>query len=227
MKYGVVPAGGLGTRMTLTSTAKELLPVAGRPVIEYILERLALLNPSRIFVTTAFDKQDLIHYLTKHSRHKNLVTVVPGPRLGLMHGIVSPSSQLKSTDDLYFGLPDTIWFPQRGYLSLSTTVPLALGLLPTDTPQLYGSVVLDKNQKIISISEKPTHPTSRWIWAFGKLKVQAALRLNHKLNFTDALGDYALKQEVSVMTFENGMYLDIGTPENYQKANSLMNKHHD
>jgi len=215
MRYGVVPSGGLGKRSQL-SHSKELALVAGRPVIEYIFDRLKLAGINQIFVTTHADKVDLIKYLTNISPHKSSLKIVLGERKGLLDGIVSPGFNLYPTDELYFGLPDTVWYPENGYKRIAS-VPndIVLGVLPTDTPELYGSVTVAGGYAK-SIIEKPSNTTSLWIWAFGKFKVSVIpefLRLSESNPaFTNVLGSYTAKSPVPVVTFPSGKYFDTGTP---------------
>ncbi|MEI8232710.1 MAG: NTP transferase domain-containing protein [bacterium] len=215
MRYGVVPSGGLGKRSQL-SHSKELALVAGRPVIEYIFDRLKLAGIDQIFVTTHADKVDLIKYLTNISPHRSSLKIVLGERKGLLDGIVSPGSSLRPTDELYFGLPDTVWYPENGYKRIAS-VPndIVLGVLPTDTPELYGSVTVAGGYAQ-SIIEKPSSTGSPWIWAFGKFRVSLIpqfLKLAEETPaFTTVLGGYALTSPIPVVTFRDGIYFDTGTP---------------
>ena len=58
MKYGSIPAGGLGTRLQPLGFSKELAPVAHKAVIEYLIERMLLAGIDKIFINTAEDKTD-------------------------------------------------------------------------------------------------------------------------------------------------------------------------
>lgn len=222
MRFAVVPSGGLGLRSGLPSS-KELSRVAGIPVIEYIFARLKLAQVEAIFVTVSPDKTDLITYLTHDSPCQEMIHLCVGPRLGLLDGIISPARSLASEDELYFGLPDTVWFPNNGFAQLAKVKgDLVLGLLPTDTPQLYGSVIVE-GDVATSIVEKPSISTSPWIWAFGKFRAKIAqdllaLSSSHPA-FTDTLGAYARLHPVKVVTFADGKYFDTGTPEGLSATN--------
>lgn len=225
MKYGVVPSGGLGIRSGLPHS-KELAKVAGRPVIEYVLDRLTIAGIKHIFVTSAPDKTDLNSYLSTRSPHHHLLTVLLGERRGLLDGIVSPAATLSPNDELYFGLPDTIWYPETGFTALTrVSGDLVLGVLPSTTPELFGSVTI-AGDLATSIIEKPAHPTSHWIWAFGKFQVSIVPELLHLsvLNpvFTNLLGGYANIHELPIITFPEGKYFDTGTPSGLLEANQYV-----
>lgn len=227
MRYGVVPSGGLGTRSGLPHS-KELALVGGIPVIEYIFDRLVIAGIHKIFVTTAPDKTDLIDYLKNVSPNRKLITISIGERQGLLDGIISPAHFMEKTDEIYFGLPDTVWFPEDGFKEIAKVKnDLVLGCLPSDTPEIYGSVNVEKGIAT-SIIEKPKNPTSPWIWAFGKFKVSlipTLLNLSKSdPTFTNVLGSYAKSNSVKVVTFKSGKYFDIGTPAGLSATNQYVQK---
>lgn len=227
MQYGVVPAGGLGTRSGLTHS-KELSAVAGVPVIEYIFDRLVISGITHIFVTLAPDKTDLIDYLVHVSPHSSQLILRVGPRRGLLDGLVTPATELSPSDELYFGLPDTVWYPEDAYRAVQGVhSEVVLGALPSDTPQLYGSVTV-KAGLATDIIEKPKHPRSPWIWAFGKFRVRVVSEFLDLANstpvFTNVLGSYARAHQVPVVTFAKGKYFDTGTPAALQAANHYVQK---
>ncbi len=84
IKKAVIPAAGLGTRMLpLTKTQpKEMLPVAGKPCIQYIVEELASVGVEQILIITGqrkrviedhFDKDLYLEQLLQMSEQKELL----------------------------------------------------------------------------------------------------------------------------------------------------------
>jgi dTDP-glucose pyrophosphorylase len=227
MRYGVVPAGGLGTRSGLPH-AKELARVGGKPVIEYILDRLRTARMDKIFITVAPDKKDLISYLETNSPHRQYIDIVVGERKGLIAGIVGPANNLHEEDELYFGFPDTVWYPETGFQSLITNVQdIVLGLLPSQTPQLFGSVIINNNT-ITAIQEKPQKPQSSWIYGFGRIKVKAIPKLIELAAeytiFTELLDAFNKQNPIGYALFPEGVYMDTGTPAGLKMAQDYVSK---
>lgn len=233
MRYGSIPAGGLGTRLQPIGFSKELAPVGGRAVIEYLIERLLRAGVDKIFVNTAEDKTDLIRYLSTKSPYRNNLVYLVRERKGLLDGIVQPASLLHPNDQLYFGLPDTIWYPQDGYKELDkSSGKLILGLFDTGTPESFDSVKCGDNGQIQSIEVKVENPKSKWTWGIGKLRASEATVLTKLANkqrgtplFGVAMHEYAQLYPAYAVQLNSSSYLDIGRPELYRQAESFVQSH--
>jgi len=233
MLYGSIPAGGLGTRLQPLGFSKELAPVGGRAVIEYLIERLLLAKVDRIFINTAEDKTDLIRYLSTKSPYRDQLVFLVRERKGLLDGIVQPAQFLRASDELFFGLPDTIWFPKNAFSQINKQPgKLVLGLFDTGTPERFDSVVIGKNNRIRSIKVKVNSPKTKWTWAIGKLRVGEVPKLLKLASFQKgiplfglALDAYAKKNPSYAVELKNSDCLDIGQPEDYQLAEKFIYSH--
>lgn len=233
MKYGSIPAGGLGTRLQPIGFSKELAPVARRAVIEYLIERMVLAGVDKIFINTAEDKTDLIRYLSTKSIYKDMLVFLVRERKGLLDGIVLPEQFLREDDELYFGLPDTIWYPRDGFAQLDTLPgELVLGLFDTGTPDKFDSVVIDKNSQIKSIEVKVAKPKTKWTWAMGKLSVKAARLLRHYETqlgdhplFGDAMNLYCQDHPGYAVELAGSHCIDIGVPDDYDRADAFVKQY--
>lgn len=233
MKYGSIPAGGLGTRLQPIGFSKELAPVGRRAVIEYLIERMVLSGIDKIFINTAEDKTDLIRYLSSKSIYKDMLVFFVRERKGLLDGIVLPEQFLHEDDELYFGLPDTIWYPKDGFAQLDKLRgELILGLFDTGTPEKFDSVVIDNNSQIKSIEVKVAQPKSQWTWAMGKMTVRAARflrtyeqKLGDKPLFGQAMHLYAADHPSYAVELADSHCIDIGVPDDYDRAESFVKQY--
>lgn len=233
MKYGSIPAGGLGLRLQPIGFSKELAPVARRAVIEYLIERMLLAGVDKIFINTAEDKSDLIRYLAQKSPYKNNLIFMVRERKGLLDGIVLPEQFLRDDDQLYFGLPDTIWYPKDGFSQLDRYHgELVLGLFDTGTPEKFDSVVINKSNQIKSIEVKVVKPKAKWTWAMGKLTVRAARLLRQ---YEQKLGDkpllgyamhlYCQDHPGYGVELAGSHCIDIGIPDDYDRADAFIKQY--
>jgi len=233
MRYGSIPAGGLGTRLQPIGFSKELAPVAGRAVIEYLIERLVLAGIDKIFVNTAEDKTDLIRYLASKSPYRDHLIYLVRERKGLLDGIVQPTPFLRPDDELYFGLPDTIWYPLDGFSHVANHKgKLVLGLFQTGTPSSFDSVAINASGQIQSIEVKVPSPKSDWTWGIGKIEVSQVPTLIDLVSkqagtplFGVAMHEYCQSHPGFAVKLENSSYLDIGQPDSYAQAASFVGTH--
>lgn len=67
IRKAVIPAAGLGTRMFPASKAipKELFPLAGRPMIHYVVEEAILSGIEEIFIVISPEKKQIIEYFNE------------------------------------------------------------------------------------------------------------------------------------------------------------------
>jgi dTDP-glucose pyrophosphorylase len=233
MKYGSIPAGGLGTRLQPIGFSKELAPVRRRAVIEYLIERMVISGIDKIFINTAEDKSDLIRYLADKSIYKKNLIFMVRPRQGLLDGIVLPEQFLREDDELYFGLPDTIWYPKDAFSQLDNLPgELVLGLFDTGTPEKFDSVVIDSSSQIQSIEVKVKAPKTKWTWAMGKMSVKAARFLRdyeHKLGehplFGEAMHLYCQDHAGYAVQLAGSHCIDIGVPDDYDRADDFVKQY--
>ncbi|MBT7307526.1 MAG: NTP transferase domain-containing protein [Gammaproteobacteria bacterium] len=233
MQYGSIPAGGLGTRLQPIGFSKELAPVAGRAVIEYLIERMVASGIEKIFINTAEDKTDLIRYLSTKSEYRDHLIYLVRERKGLLDGIIQPAQFLRGDDELFFGLPDTIWYPTDGFSQvMDQPGKVVLGLFDTGTPDSFDSVVTGDNNQIQSVEVKVANPKSKWTWGIGKLTVSEIpllTKLAGKQEGTPLFGvaahDYAQSHPAFAVELSGSSYLDIGQPEAYAQADQFVQSH--
>ena len=83
IKQAIIPLAGLGTRLLpLTSIfAKELLPINGKPGIEYILDECANAGIKKIIFIISKKKQMIKDYFYKDSFYKRIIKKKKDPRV--------------------------------------------------------------------------------------------------------------------------------------------------
>ena len=75
IKQAIIPLGGLGTRMLpLTSvTPKELLPINGKPNIEYIIEECIEAGIKKFIFIISKKKQNIKKYFFNDNFYKKII----------------------------------------------------------------------------------------------------------------------------------------------------------
>jgi dTDP-glucose pyrophosphorylase len=161
MMWGIVPAAGSGTRIQPLAFSKELLPVGSRcdngferprAVSEHLIERMTTAGVDRICFVISPTKSDILRYYGGRFGPAHVVYgVQPEPR-GLCDAIFRAAPLVAPDDAVLIGLPDTIWFPEDGFLALPED-RLALLLFPVDRPELFDAVVTASDGRVRAASE--------------------------------------------------------------------------
>ena len=160
---GLVPAAGYGRRLQPSPHSKEVLPVLGKPVMTYLVERMRLAGAVEIRVVTRPEKKDVID----QARVLGAKVVHGHPEsVGASFGM--GMAGLEDDAIILLGFPDTIWYPEEGFRvlleALHDRTRLALGLFETTEPNRSDVVMLDGDGLVSSVDVKPLHPRSRWLW---------------------------------------------------------------
>jgi glucose-1-phosphate thymidylyltransferase len=168
----LILGAGYGTRLyPLTQTvAKPLLPLAGRPMLDYLLDRIR-----------EVDEVEAVHVVTNHkfaasflewaaSRHVQVHddgTTSEEDRLGAIGdiqfvvdraGLSSQDLLVVAGDNLFdYSLADFVrWWHGKG--EASAVVLYDVGSL--ELAARYGIVEVDENDRLLSFVEKPEQPQS-------------------------------------------------------------------
>ena len=236
--WGIVPAAGSGTRIQPLAFSKELLPVGSRredgierprAVSEYLVERMIRAGADRICFVISPTKSDILRYYGSRFGPAHVVYgVQPEPR-GLCDAIFQAVPLIAPADTVLIGLPDTIWFPEDGFLKLPDD-RLALLLFPVDRPELFDAVVTAPDGRVLEVQVKQREPASIWIWGAFKMP-GAVLHELHSLWCERAQQDEYLGTLINAYLALGGeaygtrageAYVDVGTLNGYREAIRLL-----
>ena len=224
----IIPVAGNGTRLLPYSDRiqKCLLPVAGKPVLQHILEPLRLINVKKVSLITG-KFSDQINNFTRSYPFFQYELVHQSERLGLGHAVFTACQQ--KDEPLLIILGDSLF--QLDYQSFISSDFNKIGVARVEDPHRFGIVEL-VNQDIISMVEKPEMPPSdlaiAGIYYFrSEAEIYQALqyiirnkiRTNGEYQLTDAL-QYMLKNGVGFKSFALRKWLDCGIPETLLKTNA-------
>jgi UTP--glucose-1-phosphate uridylyltransferase len=229
----ILPAAGKGTRMSgLTAGSKELLPIGGKPVLEWVLDEALAAGADRGVVVVSPEKRDLDVFLSS----RNAAVVVQPDATGLAPAVVLAAS----LQPAIILLPDTVFFPRspsrriahalnRGY-----DIAIAIEKVSEEAVSRYGIVEWNaEHGRISRIIEKPRpdETPSRWAIAarfglsartmyFVKQRVSEMAGSSHEIDLPPILNEAieAGHAGIAVPLEADEMRLDCGNPEAYKRA---------
>lgn len=161
----LVLSGGAGTRLRpITHTsAKQLVPVANKPVLFYGLESIAAAGITEVGVIVGDTAAEIQEAVGDGSKFGLEITYIPQERpLGLAHAVIIARDYL-GDDDFVMYLGDN--FIVSGIADLveefrGNRPDAQILLTHVPDPRSFGVAELDDDGQVLGLEEKPEHPKS-------------------------------------------------------------------
>ena len=246
---GLILAGGVGSRLRpLTHTsAKQLVPVANKPILFYGIEAMAEAGIKEIGIVVGDTRREIMEAVGDGSRWGVEISyVVQESPDGLAHCVLIARDFL-GDDDFVMYLGDNLvqdgiagvvraFEEERARVSAPTLdgpvePPAAqILLVPVEDPQRFGVAELDAAGNVIRLVEKPTEPPSNLALAGVYLfdaRIHEAVRAirpsaRNELEITDAIQwllDHGHRVLARVL---DGWWLDTGKKDPLLEANRVI-----
>ena len=231
----LVLSGGKGTRLRpLTFTcAKQLIPVANKPILGYVLDQIAEAGIQKVGVITAPETSHYVKdYVKNGSEWGFNIVFIPQEPLGLAHA-VKTAQQFLGEDSFVMCLGDNVIGQQiNTFVEKFNKEKLdALIILKeVDDPSRFGIAQLNKEGNIVRLVEKPKTSMGNLAvigtYIFSSKIHEATKNLKPskrgELEITDAI------QEMINMGFKvkaqllNSWWLDTGKKDDILSANATI-----
>lgn len=178
----IIPVAGVGTRLRpLTYTQpKALIPVAGKPIIDFIIDQLVDAGIHDIVFIVGYFGDKIESYVK--NKYKDLTThfVIQSAREGIGDAIWRTKDIINNNEEILIILGDTII--DFDLKSVIKSPHSTLGVKKVDDPRSFGVVELGENKEIISVVEKPKIPKSN-LALVGVYKIKESIDLFEELDY--------------------------------------------
>jgi glucose-1-phosphate thymidylyltransferase len=231
---GLILSGGKGTRLrplTYTS-AKQLVPVANKPVLFYGIEALAAAGIRDIGIVVGDTKEEIRTAVGDGSRWNVKVTYIEqdAPR-GLAHAVLI-SETFMGRDPFVMYLGDNLL--NRGinefvdeFVREAPAAQILLTRVPD--PQMFGVAELEQG-RVVRLVEKPREPRSDLalvgVYMFSPAVFESVKRIKpsfrNELEITDAIQDLIDRGLAVRPHLVQGWWKDTGKLEDMLEANRLI-----
>jgi glucose-1-phosphate thymidylyltransferase len=229
----LVLSGGKGTRLRpLTFTcAKQLIPVANKPILGYVLDQVAATNIKKVGIITAPETGQFVEDYVKDGSSWNLnVCYIPQEPLGLAHAVKTARRFLRQ-DSFIMCLGDNV--TGQGLESFvkkfnNGHLDALIILKEVENPSAFGIAQLDDKGNIVRLAEKPKTPMGNLAiigtYLFSKKVHEAIERIKPswrgELEITDAIQEminmgFSVKAEIL-----DSWWLDTGKKDDILSANA-------
>jgi len=225
---GVILAGGLGTRLrsAVADRPKVLAPVAGRPFISYLLDQLDKAGVKKVVLCTGYLAETIEAEFGKTYRSIRLSYSVENSPLGTagalrncLEHISSEHVMVLNGDSYCESDLEEFW---KWHMENGASASVLLNYI--DDTGRYGRVVLDGSSRVTGFIEKGKE---------GAGFINAGIYLLERRLVSEIPADQPLSLERDFfprwaaegvlfgLKAEIKQFIDIGTPESYEKAQKL------
>ena len=222
----ILLAGGFGTRLrqVVPDVPKPMAPIAGRPFLEILLHSLSAKGFSKIILSLGYKAAMISSYFGNTYAGMNLEYTIEDFPLGT-GGASRLGAQLCTEDHIYIFNGDT-------YLNLEIDLierqwcrgrsPIIVGTSMQDTNR-YGRLIVE-GQRVIGFAEKGIRGPgliNAGCYVIARKALDHFPGNSHFSFETDYLQPI-VKDSVVEIFRTNSIFIDIGVPEDYARAQELL-----
>lgn len=234
----LIPAAGRARRLGEPSGSKEVLGVgpSERPVIRYLLDGLARAGVEVAYVVIRAEKQDVLRCLGAGDEDGLPLAYVVVPETRSICETLDRARPFVRDRSVVLGFPDVLFRPEDAFARIverhrESGAHAVLALVPTDRPHKADLVRTDPEGRVTAIEIKPRRTDLRftWIGAVWDPEITELQRELVRAGRTGAGGRELYPSDVLLEALDRGLrvealhlpdgrHLDIGTPEDLERA---------
>ena len=230
----IILAGGLGTRLrsVVSEVPKCMAPVAGKPFLWYLLKYLTRYNVSKVILSVGYLRDVVVDWIDKEGGQFpfSFDYAIETQPLGTGGGIRLALNKAKSNDVVVLNGDTFFDVDLKKLLNAHRLFPSAvtLALKPMQDFDRYGRVLInDVDKRISAFVEKQKCNEgliNGGVYVINKLE-PIFDGLPKQFSFEKAVLEPQCKLGKLFGVVQDGYFIDIGIPEDYQRAeNELINK---
>jgi len=225
----LILAGGFGTRLksVVQDLPKPMATIANKPFLEYLISFLKAQNFKNITLLTGY-KSELIQNYFQDGKNFGINMTYSHEDQPLGTGGALAQAMRSFPKSHYLVLNGDSFFSMKlCQLLINQDAMISIALRKVDDISRYGGVELDQNNKIISFYEKNQNG--------GPGLINAGIYLFKKevLNYFPKQNNFSIEQDIfAKLAHQNlifgvkseGHFIDIGLPESFSEAQTLLPK---
>jgi len=223
LKEAIILAGGLGTRLqgVIKDIPKPMAPIGKKPFLTYLFKYLKYYNIDRVILSVGYKHEVIKKYYGNHYKGIDIEYAVENEPLGTGGGIANALKLTKNNEvfllngDTYFGVNLEALFTHHELLCADLT----LSLKEMNDFDRYGTVDLDQS-KVIAFREKTKLSSgliNGGVYILNK-RIFNDRQLPKIFSFEKDIMEAAIS-DYNIQAFRSdGYFIDIGIPEDYEKA---------
>ncbi len=230
----IIPVAGAGTKLRpLTYTQpKPLIPVAGKPILGFIVDELVEVGFNDFIFVIGYMGDKIKAYINENYPDLDKEFVIQEDREGLGHAIWTARHLIGEDDPLFVSLGDLIF--DMDLKKMVDCKDSCLAVSKVGDPRNFGIVEIDKENRVKAAIEKPSIPRSNLamigiykfkksgelIQALDKL-IKEERKTHEEFQLTDAIMDM-IKEGHTFFTQTAENWYDCGQKDVLLKTNAIL-----
>ncbi len=233
---GLVLAGGRGTRLRpITHTAaKQLVPVANKPILFFVLENLAHAGVTDVGIVIAPETGPAIRAAVGDGKALGVdVTWIEQDHPGGLAHAVKIARPFLGNEPFVMYLGDNLIGTRISEFAtrfLGSKASAQILLKPVDNPSSFGIASVDESGRVVKLVEKPRNPASNLalvgVYFFRPAIHDAVARIRPsargELEITDAIQDLLNTGQPVDSSIVEDWWLDTGKKDDLLEANTTV-----
>lgn len=236
----IIPVAGAGTmlRPHTYTQPKTLIPVAGKPILGFIIEQLQEVGCDDFVFVIGYLGEKIRNFVDEKYPDINAQFAVQNKREGLGHAIWMAKEFVKDDEEILIILGDTII--ETDLKTVVNSEVSMLGVKKVDDPRNFGVAEMDGEGNILKAVEKPRFPKSNQalVGVYRILESKALFAAldnivskkpetgtNGEIHLTDAIMQM-IDQGISFKGFTVANWYDCGKVEILLETNATLLKKH-
>lgn len=230
----IVLVGGLGTRLrsVIADVPKPMAPVGDVPFLDILLEKLLAHSVvERVVLAVGYKRNVVVDYFGDRAYNRKIIYAIERSPLGTGGGILNALSYTRSQEVLVLN-GDTLFDVDINAMAechRQRNADLTLALKPMRDFSRYGTVQLNEDDRIVGFEEKQYKREgliNGGVYLLNQTLFDGLDKpLPHRFSFETDFLEVNL-QQMNVCGFTSpGYFIDIGIPEDYQRAQRELTKH--
>lgn len=221
----IILAGGLGTRLSdhLGDNPKPMVNINGKPFLYYLFEYLIKNNVKKVILSVFYRYEKIIKYFGNEYKGLKILYSIDKSQLGT-GGAIKNALKLSNNENLIILNGDTYYDVNLGSLMNDHKLnnnDITLAVKPKKNFNRYGHVIFSQDNTVLEFAKKNFQ-------SFGYIDggvfcINTAIFKNY-INNTFSINDF-ISQHINILKIKvvkfDSAFIDIGTPNDYQKALKL------
>ena len=226
----IILAGGFGTRLKslMPNIPKTLALINNRPFLDYLFNYLIQQNIKKVILSVFYQYELIKKQYNFKYKNLDILYSIDSTALGT-GGAIQKALEISKSDDIFVINGDTFFNIDLDQLlneHKNKKNDITIALKPMNNFDRYGIVETDSNGQVLTLKEKQ-------YCNYGKIdggiylinrSIFNLFESRKKFSFNDFIMNNLKNLKVGSLLFDE-LFIDIGTPEDYDRAHLILDNY--